>query len=1006
MHSRFQHNMKPLAFAVFTAIASSTLPATSVAQTPVAAIRHYDIPAGSLDLALSNFAVQAGLRFHLDSSLSFGLNTPGLQGAFTPEQGLRELLKNTGLAISKQSDGSYRLYRPGADVVALPEVNVVAGRNSETGAERDMTGQDDVYDKNVSTVYISREEVERFKGSSPADIIKGASNVYAGNLRNGGGLDPNIRGVQGPGRVPVIIDGTEQAVTVWNGYRGASNRSYIDPNLISNTQVLKGPTLTPNVNSGIGGAVVVQTLTASDIVKPGENFGAEFLIEGSNNAVKPQKPTLHTGKDAGDVPEYANRSGGYFDDPAIERQMHTKSRQNPLAGDDFAYRIALAGHLDRFEWLGAYAYRKRGNYFSGKKGAGFYSEPRPADLPIHAIKPEHMAVTHRPGDEVPNTSSEMKSVLLKGTYSFSDFNKLQLNLRHTDSTFGEIMASRANIRTENGVPQWPLSKVRTTALGLKHHWNPDSAFIDMKSNLWATFTRSKTNTAGGRPNDHNGPGTIVKNTAAVDAKEYRLGFDISNKMQLLDNLDLAVASNYQFQKLKPTDGLPKTASFQGGAGQRAGQRQAFNASFNFSWRPVSPLELNAGARYDYYRVQDDFLKNRIKHGDTQHTRQNASRGIFVRYQTLYTQADADSEIARRTALYRSPTPPPGFPPFLNWDLVRQANIDSITRNENAKVGTPQLSENKLWLRDSKGRLRRSTNPCQEAARLPGFVQGSCRSGGAAGEYEINRTAAIQKGDGWAPSFSATYELTDRSRIYYRHTQALRFPSLFESTSGFSASSNPYTRLKPEHAFNHEVGYVYMFDNADIKLAYFDNTTKNVIDRKGLDGFFNLEKQHVRGLEFSGRYDNGLLFSSLGLTYNLKNEICDENTAITLDINGGIPDCVKGAFPTANDGTNDSYLAFRVLPKYSANWLVGHRLLNQKLETGIRTIHTAGSRDGEPVKRDKSTTFDAYVKYQFTDDIKAELVGTNLTNRYYLEPMSSSAIPAPGRTIKISLKASL
>ena len=29
-----------------------------------------------------------------------------------------------------------------------------------------------------------------------------------------GALDPNVRGVQGQGRVPVTIDGTEQAITV------------------------------------------------------------------------------------------------------------------------------------------------------------------------------------------------------------------------------------------------------------------------------------------------------------------------------------------------------------------------------------------------------------------------------------------------------------------------------------------------------------------------------------------------------------------------------------------------------------------------------------------------------------------------------------------------------------------------------------------------------------------------------------------------------------------------
>lgn len=65
-------------------------------------------------------------------------------------------------------------------------------------------------------------------------------NVYSGDSRNSGALDPNIRGIQGPGRVPVTIDGTEQAITAYRGYMGANSRNYIDPNLIGSIKVLKG----------------------------------------------------------------------------------------------------------------------------------------------------------------------------------------------------------------------------------------------------------------------------------------------------------------------------------------------------------------------------------------------------------------------------------------------------------------------------------------------------------------------------------------------------------------------------------------------------------------------------------------------------------------------------------------------------------------------------------------------------------------------------------------------
>lgn len=74
-------------------------------------------------------------------------------------------------------------------------------------------------------------------------------NVYSGDARNSGALDPNIRGIQGPGRVPLTIDGTEQALTVWRGYMGANNRNYIDPSLIGGMQVIKGPAMLRGANT-------------------------------------------------------------------------------------------------------------------------------------------------------------------------------------------------------------------------------------------------------------------------------------------------------------------------------------------------------------------------------------------------------------------------------------------------------------------------------------------------------------------------------------------------------------------------------------------------------------------------------------------------------------------------------------------------------------------------------------------------------------------------------------
>ena len=50
----------------------------------------------------------------------------------------------------------------------------------------------------------------------------------------------------------------------------------------------------------------------------------------------------------------------------------------------------------------------------------------------------------------------------------------------------------------------------------------------------------------------------------------------------------------------------------------------------------------------------------------------------------------------------------------------------------------------------------------------------------------------------------------------------------------------------------------------------------------------------------------------------------------------------------------------------------------------------------------TATVDAYVRYRINKHITAELVGTNLTNRYYMDPFSRSYMPAPGRTLRIGI----
>ena len=318
-------------------------------------------------------------------------------------------------------------------------------------------------------------------------------------------------------------------------------------------------------------------------------------------------------------------------------------------------------------------------------------------------------------------------------------------------------------------------------------------------------------------------------------------------------------------------------------------------------------------------------------------------------------------------------------------------------------------------------------------------------------------ALKQKGSGWAPAASVTFNLTDYARAYLRYTQTLRFPSIFEGTVGVpispklnTTSVNRYGyQWKPERGKNFEVGYIHdltgMFPKmrkADFRINYFRNITKNIIDRNDQLEFEQFDKQIRSGAELSARFDTGKVYGSLGLIRTIRNDVCDEGAAFTDRLQSAVlrlhvqssgskpllraPTCFPGGVKI------DGYLSSMMQPRWSVDAELGARFLKNKLDVGTRfhwhsdvyktrvdswrgferavNDHYAtavdevkGYTDGiEDMRWTPTAVIDAYLRYRINKNITAELVGTNLTNRYYMDPFSRSFMPAPGRTIRIGI----
>jgi len=759
------------------------------------------------------------------------------------------------------------------EVVNIDELQVEGTRPLEaTGEMRDLQGYDDVYERNLSTAYIGKEMVERFKGAAPADVLKGLLNVHSGDARNSGALDPNIRGIQGPGRVPVTIDGTEQALTVYRGYNGANNRNYIDPNLIGGIQVFKGPNLERDVLTSVGGAVAIKTLDADDILREGQNFGMELRVEGSNNAVAPRLPILLTGRYREDVVAEIPGWRQINDRTLYVRPRTSRDNTTFSVQDDYAYRAAIAGRLGNISLMAAYAYRDKGNHFAGKHDSAFYTQPGKYYDQIRGL-----ATAYFPGDEVPNSSSELESWLLKATWKPTANQQLQFGYRTTQNHYGEIMPSRMNWDSarEHGAPQWPLSHVDMKAYNFSYRWVADNPWVDFHANLWRTDSVSDTYTTGGFVNDSPNLGNqIIRNTALGNATNDRNGITMSNRMRLGRKLNLTVGGNFQHEKLGSIDRYDDpsiTSTFR--MFPRAGRREEYSLHFNFDWQPVERLTLTAGARYSSYWAMDDLLAAMAADGKAIQVRKIKGRTVRYSTQEIYSEEYFRKLNPGATDQY--------------MELMLRVFAKHIA--EGRPVSTP-FTNYADWYADDSGRLHRADNPCLNgmldgiANRIPDERGIMCALvptgsiGWLGGEqYEIERglveritltTIEKKRGHGWVPAASAAWQLGERARLYARHTQAIRYPSMFESTIGFSASPTGW-EIKPERTFNNEIAYVYDYSDlisgngyANIKIAYFHHLTKNVIERGRDLNFWNADRQTIRGVEFQGRFDNGFFLLTL------------------------------------------------------------------------------------------------------------------------------------------------
>lgn len=122
----------------------------------------------------------------------------------------------------------------------------------------------------VSTV--GRNEIQTFGNQRVDDVLRTIPGTFTQQNQQNPGVSVNIRGLEGSGRVNMMIDGVRQDF----GFMGhnATNMLYVDPALLAGIDVQRGAVSTAGGAGALAGTANFRTLGVGDIISGGKNWGA------------------------------------------------------------------------------------------------------------------------------------------------------------------------------------------------------------------------------------------------------------------------------------------------------------------------------------------------------------------------------------------------------------------------------------------------------------------------------------------------------------------------------------------------------------------------------------------------------------------------------------------------------------------------------------------------------------------------------------------------------------
>lgn len=121
---------------------------------------------------------------------------------------------------------------------------------------------------------VNEQVLERIQADTIEDVLEGVPGVTTSQNADDTASAVNVRGLQDFGRVNVTIDGARQ--NFQRSGHNADGSFYLEPELIKEATVIRGPIANIYGSGAIGGVVSFETIDPFDFLRPGEHAAASI----------------------------------------------------------------------------------------------------------------------------------------------------------------------------------------------------------------------------------------------------------------------------------------------------------------------------------------------------------------------------------------------------------------------------------------------------------------------------------------------------------------------------------------------------------------------------------------------------------------------------------------------------------------------------------------------------------------------------------------------------------